>query len=266
MGDTRFLAGLILVALAAAFALVALLAGGLSRPGPRRAGLIAGGLPLSLLPPVVAAAYGSWMLERLLSELLQRQPGAAPGALDTLASLWGVQRIAWGATLGLCLLGLLVGMLRFRGARGATGDPTCSLRRALVLLLLPAMALAVVGLAARPLAGALRVTAALVSSEPGDRESEARLESVLHAQGLQARGSGWLGAAARFLARARVIGVFGGATAALVLLGLALPGFILAWRVDFAVPFSVAASALWLLTAAAAALVAFGALDPLRLT
>lgn len=265
MGDTRFLPGLVLVALAAAFALVALLAGGLSRPGRGRAGLIAGGLPLSLLPPVVAAACGSWMLERLLSELLQREPGGGRGALDALASLWAVQRIAWGATLGLCLAGLLVGLLRLRAAPGVPGSHACSLRRALVLLLLPALALTVAGVASRPLAGALRVTAALVSSEPGDREAEARLEAVLHAQGLQARGAGWLGGVSRFLARARVIGVFGGATAALVLLGLALPGFILAWRVEFAGPFSIAASALWLFAAVSAGLAALGVLDPLRL-
>jgi hypothetical protein len=263
MGDASVLPGLALVAIAAGLVLVVLLGIGVARPGPRRAGLVAGGLPLCLLPTVVAAGYGSWKLDRLFGELLQRGPGAARGALEALASLWAVQRIAWGAALGLCLFGLLIGLLRFGGA---SGEAACSRRRAFVLLLLPVLALAVASWSARPLAGALRVSAALISFEPGDREGEARLESVLEGEGLQARGSGSIGAAARFLARTQATGIWGGGLAGTVLLGLALPGFILAWRVRFGGLFAAAASVVWLLAAAGAGLVALGVLDPLRLT
>jgi hypothetical protein len=60
-------------------------------------------------------------------------------------------------------------------------------------------------------------------------------------------------------------GVFGSAAAAVVLLGLALPGFILAWRVRFGATFAALATILWLLAAAGAAVVCFGVVDPLRL-
>ena len=44
-----------------------------------------------------------------------------------------------------------------------------------------------------------------------------------------------------------MVGTFGGATAAVILLGLAAPGAILGWRVRFGIAFVAAAAALWLL-------------------
>jgi hypothetical protein len=62
-----------------------------------------------------------------------------------------------------------------------------------------------------------------------------------------------------------MIGTFGGATAAVILLGLAMPGAILAWRVQFGSSFLAIAAALWLLAAVLGGLVAGGVLDPLWL-
>lgn len=49
-----------------------------------------------------------------------------------------------------------------------------------------------------------------------------------------------------------------------MLVGLALPGFILAWRVRFGMVFSVLSSAVWLLAAVGAGALSLGAFDPLR--
>jgi hypothetical protein len=262
MGDARFLPGLVLVALAAGVVLVGLLASGLSRPGRRRAGLVAGGLPLSLLPPVVATAYASWKVVGLFEGLGQAQTGAARNALEAFASLWMLQRVAWGAFVASCVVGLLLGL--WRSGR-STDELACTVRRGLVLLLLPALGLVVAALATRPLVSALRVSAAVISSDEKDPASRQRSDAVLEAEGLPTRGSASAASTSRFLSRALMTGLFGGAIAAVVLLGLALPGFILAWRVGFGAAFSAAAAIVWLLAAVGAGLVAFGALDPLRL-
>jgi hypothetical protein len=110
----------------------------------------------------------------------------------------------------------------------------------------------------------VRVAAAVLSSDPSDPASRARSNAVLAGEGLSTEGSGSLGATARYLTRTTFIGVFGGATVALVLLGLALPGFILAWRVRFETGFLAVSSALWLVAAAAGILAALGLLKPLR--
>jgi hypothetical protein len=133
-----------------------------------------------------------------------------------------------------------------------------------VLLLLPALALVASTLALRPLVGGLRVAGALMFFSAQAPESQQRVESILAAEGLQSRGSGAIGAAARFVTRAPVSGIFAGATAALVLLGLALPGFVLAWRVRFGTAFSALALLAWIAAATGASLVAFGQLHPVR--
>jgi hypothetical protein len=259
MGDTRLLPGLVLVAVASAVVFLILVVAGFSRPGPRRSGIVAGGLPLCLLPPVLAAAYGSW---QLLGAFAGMAPdAAAPSALAAFDSVWMLQRLAWGAALGLCLVGLLIGLLRFGGS---SDDRACSARRGLVLLLLPALALAASTLALRPLVGSLRVAGALMFLGAAAPENQQRVESILAAEGLQSRGPGALGAASRFVARAPVAGMFAGATAALVLPGLALPGFVLAWRVRFGGAFSALALLAWITAATGAGLVAFGLLHPVR--
>jgi hypothetical protein len=259
MGDTRLLPGLVLVALASAVVFVVLVVVGFSRPGPRRSGIVAGGLPLCLLPPVLAAAYGSWQLLGAFAGMRPEAPGAS--VLAAFDSVWLLQRLAAGAALGLCLVGLLIGLLRFGGS---TGDQACSARRGAVLLLLPVLAFAATALAFRPLVGGLRVAGALMFFSAQAPESQQRVESILAAEGLQSRGSGALGAAARFVTRAPVTGLFAGLTAAVVVLGLALPGFVLAWRVRFGAAFSALALLAWIAAATGAGLVAFGVLHPLR--
>lgn len=129
-----------------------------------------------------------------------------------------------------------------------------------MLILLPVLALLVVSVLARQLGKVVRVSAAVVSPQENDPESKKRADAVLEAEGLPTQG---IAAVSEFLSRALIAGSVGGVTAAVVLMGLALPGFILVWRVRFGAPFVVLASAVWLLAAAGASLVSFGVLDPL---
>lgn len=256
------LTGFLLVAITALAAVVALVAG-LARPAGRRAGLVAGGLPLALLPPVATAGYGSWRLVRQLSGLVQA-PTATGDLTAAFAQAWLLQRVAWGAFAGACLVGLVIGLSSFLGSPGDDGEgPRCSARRALVLLFLPVVALLVAGLAARPLARALRVASAVVSSDRKDPALQKRAEDVLSAEGFAATGSGSIGSISRFVSGNLVLGVLGGVLGTLVLVGLAAPGFVLAWRVGSGPALAAAASALWLVAAAGAALVALGVIDPL---
>jgi hypothetical protein len=250
-----------LVALGALAAAVALVAG-LARPAGRRAGLVAGGLPLSLLPPVATAGYGSWRLVRELSGLVQA-PAEAGDLTAAFERAWLLQRVAWGAFAAACLVGLVIGLSSFLGSPGDDGDgPRCSARRAVVLVFLPVLALLVAGLAARPLARALRVSSAVVSSHPKDPALQKRAEEILAAEGFGA-GSGSIGSLSRFVSGNLVRGVLGGVLGAFVLVGLALPGYVLAWRVRSGPALAAAASALWLVAAAGASLVALGVVDPL---
>ena len=262
MGDARFLPGLVMVAFVAALGLFTLIGVGLSRPGPRRAGLVAGGLPLGLLAPAVATAYASNQLIGLFAGMAESGSGGARPLLEACASLWWLQRVAWAVFAASCILGLLLGLLRF----GSSADDTaCSLRRGAVLLLLPALGLMVATAVTHQLATALRVSAAVVSSDANDPASQRRSDAVLEAAGLPTQGPGSIAATSSFIARATTAGFFGGLTALVVLMGLSLPGFILAWRVRFGAAFSVLSSALWLLAAAGAGLVSIGVFDPLRL-
>jgi hypothetical protein len=261
MADPRYLPGFVLVGLAAAGGLAFLLTAGLSRPGPQRAGLIAGGLPLALLAPALATSYASWQLIGLFSGMaMEPQPGAMRSLLEGLASLWSLVRAAFGAFGVSCVVGLLLGLL------GTSAyDVTCSARRGFVLLLLPLLGLTTACLTVERLATAVRVSAAVISSDEKDPAAKTRSDAILEAAGLPTKGSGSIAATSSYIARALMTGVFGGATAAVVLLGLALPGFVLGWRVRFGGTFAAIATALWLLAAAGAALVGFRVLDPLRL-
>ncbi|MFI4942166.1 MAG: hypothetical protein ACHP85_02815 [Burkholderiales bacterium] len=262
MTDTRFLPGLALVAVVAAAVLVALLALGLMRPGARRAGLVAGGLPLALLPTVAATAYVSWKLIGLFAAMGETGGGTMQQLLDACASLWLIARVGWGAFAVACVLGLLLAFLR---SGPSPGDAACSARRGFVLVLLPVLGLLIASTVTHHVGRALRITAAVVSSVENDPASKKRSDAALAAEGLATEGSGSLAAISGFIAREAMIGTFGGATAAVILLGLAAPGAILAWRVQFGSSFLAIAAALWLLAAALGGLVAGGFLNPLRL-
>jgi hypothetical protein len=257
MSDPRFLGGVVSVALVTVIVLAALLLVGVSRPGPRRAGLVAGGLPLALLPPMTAAAYVSWKLVGLFSGAAKAGGGGTRMLSDACGSLELLLRLAWGGFSAACVLGLVLGLVR---SGRSTKDITCTARRGAVLVLLPVLGLLVAGTLTRAVASALRVTAAVAASDVGDPESRARADAVLAAADLPTRGSGSIGATARYLARAMMLGTFGGITAVHVLLGLALPGFILAWRVRFGVVFQAFASTAWLLAAILGGAMGFGVL------
>ena len=132
-----------------------------------------------------------------------------------------------------------------------------------MLALLPFLGLLVAAAVASPVASALRVTAAVLSSERSDPESERRSDAVLASEGLPTKGSGSIGDISRFIARGAMVGTFGGALAAVVLLGLALPGGVLAGRVSFGGAFVALSSLLWLLGLAVGCLLAAGMWNPL---
>ncbi len=258
MADARVLPGLVLVAVLAAVVLAVLAVLAVAWPGRRRAGLVAACLPLALIPPVAATAFVSWQLVRLFASMAESQ-----GPLQLVAAcsaLWLVERVAWAAFAAACALGLLLGLVR----TGAADGVSCSGRRGFVLLLLPLLGLLAAASVARPVASALRVTAAVVSSDERDPESKLRTDAVLAAEGLATRGSGSIGDISRLVARGAMVGTFGSALAAVVLLGLAVPGAILAGRVSFGGSFLALASLLWLLGAAVGGLLATGIVNPLR--
>ncbi|HEX9188752.1 MAG TPA: hypothetical protein VGB87_16850, partial [Vicinamibacteria bacterium] len=156
MVDPRFLPGFVLVGIVAAVTLAGLVAIGASRPGPRRAGLVAGGLPLALLAPVVATSYSSWKLVGLFSGMALEQPtGAMRTLLEGFASLWFLQRAGWGAFCALCIVGVLLGLLR---SGTSADDVACSTRRGFTLLLLPVLGLAAASVTTERLATAVRVS------------------------------------------------------------------------------------------------------------
>lgn len=259
MLDPQVLPGLVLVGVVEAVVLVTLLAVGFSRPGSRRAGLVAGGIPLALLPPAVATAYASWKLLDVFSGMAQAQTGGMHLVLEACSSLWRLERLAFGAFAVSCVCGLVLGLLRF-------GPPTdeahCSVRRGLVLVLLPLLGLVLVGGFGLQLGRALRVSVAVVSPQESDPESKGRAAAILEAEGLEPER---VGPISEFIGRALLGGTFGGFATLAVLMGLALPGFILAWRIDFGAAFTALATGLWLVAAVGASLLAIGMLDPLRL-
>jgi hypothetical protein len=261
MGDPRFVPGFVLVVLVTAAVLACLVAVGLSRPAASRAGLVAGGLPLALLAPVAASGFISGKVGGLFGGVAEFGPGGAQPLLYAAGLLWQLQRVAWAAFAAVCLVGLALGLMR---SSGPAFDAASSARRSLLLLALPCLGLVVATAVTQRVAGGVRVAAAVLSSDPSDPASGARSDAVLAGEGLSTEGAGSLGATARYLTRTTFIGVFGGATVALVLLGLALPGFILAWRVRFGTGFLAVSSALWLVAAAAGILAALGLVKPLR--
>jgi hypothetical protein len=254
MADPRFLAGFVAVALAILIVLAALLLAGTWRAGARRPGLVAFGLPLALVPPVLAAAYAARKLLGLFSGFAESGDGGSMRLLDACASLGALQRLAWGGFVAACALGLLLSLLP--ASRAEHQGEACSVRRAALLALLPLLGPLVALPVTLGVARALRVTAAVTSSieDPAGRE---RTDAVLEAAGFSSSGSGSIGAISRFIARATLVGSFGGATAVVVLLGLALPGLILAWRVRFDGTFRAAASVAWLLAAVMGTVVGF---------
>jgi hypothetical protein len=262
MADSQFLIGYALVGLTSTVILATLLAAGLMRPGPRRAGLVAGGLPLALLVPVLATIWAAFKLIGAFSGFADPH-GGVQTVMEACASLWLLLRVAWGGAAVVCLFGLLLGLARFGGRRDA---PPCSVRRGLVLLLLPLLGLVTAGVHTQQLARGLRVSVAVTAPGEDDPEGQRASEAILAAEGLRARGSSGIAEVSSFITRSMLFGSGGGFVALVVLLGLASTGFILAWRVRIDGKLLLAASAVWGLAIVSAGLVALGVFDPLRLS
>lgn len=256
--DSSFAFALAPVVTAAAAASLALVGAAVARPGLRRAGLIATGLPLALVPAVLASAYAAGRVRGHFGGQLHFESRAE--FLVAWAPTWQLQRLAWGACAALCLLGLALALASARRPADGAG---CSTRRAVVLMLLPLLALLLAGALTREVGKLLRVTTAVV---PAEREGPDRWEHVdaaLEAEGFRMTGRGAHGRVASFLDQRSLAAMFGGAAALPVLLGLALTGTILAWRAGPAPPFPLVAAALWLVGAGVGGLLAAGLGSPL---
>jgi hypothetical protein len=256
---TELLAGFLVVAATTAAVLTTLVLAAWSCPAATRPGLVAGGLPLGLLPPLVATAFVAAKTGGLLGGLREFGPGGPIAGVT--ASLWQLQALGWAGFVATCVTGAALALSR---SRTSDGFEASSARRGLVLLLLPVLALSASALLTQRVAKGTRCGALVLAStgdEPGARE---RNEAALESEGFAMNRSGSLGRLARYLSRTTLVGTFGGATLAIVLLGLAAPGFVLAWGSRFGAGFRSAATALWLLAGAFGAFAGLGLLGPFR--
>lgn len=256
--DSSFAFALAPVVTAAAAAALALVAAAVARPGLRRAGLIATGFPLALVPAVLASAYAAGRVRGYFGGLLHFDGKAE--FLAACAPIWQLQRLAWGAFAALCLTGLALGLVSARRTADGAG---CSTRRSVVLMLLPLLALLLSGTLTREVGKLLRVTTAVVPAEGEGPDRWQHVDAALEAEGFRMKGRGALGRVASFLDQRSLAAMFGGAAALPVLLGLALTGTILAWRAGPPPPFAFVAAALWLVGAAVGGLLAAGLGSPL---
>ena len=258
VSNTEILPGLVVVAAAAVAVLVTLLVAGLSRPAAARAGMVAGGVPLALLPPLAASAFVAAKTGGMLGGLQDFGPTGQVQAVT--ASLWQLQSLAWAAFALSCLVGLALG---FVSAFDKEPGDASSARRGIALVLLPLLGLLLTALVTQRVAKGTRIGAIGLSSM-GDPSARERGDAALAAEGFSTDGSGDLGRLARFLSRTTLVGTVGGAVVATVLMGLGVPGFILAWRVSFGAAFRAAAAAVWLIGAVFGVLVSLGLLPAFR--
>ena len=258
VSNTEVLAGFAVVAATAAAVLVTLLVAGLSRSAAGRAGMVAGGLPLALLPPLAASAFVAAKIGGMLGGLQDFGPTGQVQAVT--ASLWRLQSLAWAALALSCLVGLVLGFVR---ARGGEAVEASSARRGAVLVLLPLLGLLLATVVTHRVAKGTRV-ATIGLSSLSDSSTHDSVNAALEAEGFSMETPGSLGRLARYMSRTTLVGAFGGAFVATVLLGLAVPGFILAWRVRFGAWFRAAAAAVWLIGAVFGVLASLGLLSPFR--
>lgn len=255
------------------FVMAALTAGGLLlvggvvglffvHSGPRRAGLVAAALPLALILPTLAVCYGSFSLINAFSGMAVSGGDASAVITAQSRHVWTTVRGAAGIVAMVALLALVLGLVP---ARERPGGAACSLRRALVLLVLPLCALALsVGLT-RQLRSAVRI-AQVVVMPANDDAGKAAVERLLASEGLGGlTGIGSIAAISDSIALRSTLGSVGALPVLVVLIGLSLTGALLAAPVRMGGGFVAAASLLWLLVALAASAIAAGLGDPLRL-
>lgn len=242
----------------AAVALVVLLAALLAvafQQGQRRAALVAGLAPAALIPAVVAVALGAYQLTGLFAGLAASGGGSAP-VLAGAAEIWRTARLGFGLAALVGLVGLLGGLLRFGSTPASV--PACSARRAAVLSLLPLLAWLVAGLQARELRVTLAIAQAVVADTGDDPARKAAVERFLEAQDLGGRGSAGIAAISERIARGIALASLGGGLLAVILLGLAVTGTILAWPVRVGPLFVGVSSGFWFLSTLAAVALALG--------
>jgi hypothetical protein len=245
-----------IVGVAALIVFVVLAALNFSRKGSTRTALVAVLLPLAMLPPVLALAIASFQTSNLLSSLATSEGFNGQELSTACRAVWLVPRLAFGLTALLAGAGLLAGLLRFGPVASDARD--LSLRRATVLCLLPVLGLGITGVLAHELRDGLGVSLAVLANTKDDAARRSRVERYLDDAGLGHTGSGSIAAISMRITGALQVALIGGGAAVVVLLGLALTGLILAWRVRTGVLFAAASSLLWLAPLAIGALLALG--------
>lgn len=235
----------------------------LTHRGRQRAAIIACALPLGLVPLALTVSYGSHALINTFSGMALSGTGGMAAVTGECQRVWALVRMGSGAFVAVAAVAALLGVLPL----GSHADaPACSGRRGLVLLLLPLCgALLAAGLAMQ-LRSAVRVANAVVIDDKNDAARRALVEAVLASEGLGgATGGGGIAAISQHIARRVTVGMVGGLTLAVVLVGLSLTGALIAAPVRVSAAFVASASALWLSAILTAGMVAAGAGHPLRL-
>ncbi len=239
--------GLVLLVLLATVALLLL------QKGPRRPALVAPLVPLLALPMLLALALGSFRLVDAFASVALAGSGQIASILAVFREIWFLTRSAAASLALLGLVGLTFGLVR-----GVAEDraPECSPLRATALLALPAAGLVLLALVVREERTALHVARIVVENKTPANEA------AFAAYGF-GEGSEAIAAVSRRIARAAALGSLGSILAAVILLGLAVTGGLLAWPVRVGKGFTAASSAIWFAVVATGAALAAGLYSPL---
>jgi hypothetical protein len=227
--------------------------------GRLRAGLVLSALPLVLVLPAAAVAFGGFSLINTFSGMAVSGTGGEATVLAACARLWTLVRVAAGGVALLSLFFLPLGLVPFGAPRDAV--PALSARRAVVLSVLPLCACLLVGAQVAQMRSALRVSAAVVRTPASDAE-RAAARDVMRSEGLPGEGSAGIAETSNLISIRTILAGLGGIVVLVVLPGLALTGLFLAAPVRVGTAFVVAASLSWLAVAAVSAAVALGAFLP----
>jgi hypothetical protein len=224
----------------------------LLQKGSRRAALVAPLAPLMALPTLLAVALGSWKILDAIASMAMA--GSEGGAAFVVAGheIWLLTRSGGATVAVLGMTGLIGGLIR-TGADDPA--PECSPLRAVMLLLLPAAALLLLAGVVREERTALHVVRIVAEDRSPTNEA------ALAAYGF-GEGSGSLAAISRRVARATTLGSIGSILAAVILLGLAVTGGLLAWPVRVGLSFTAASALIWVAVVATGAAVAAGVYSP----
>jgi hypothetical protein len=224
----------------------------LLQKGPRRPALVAPLVPLVGVPMLLAVSLGSFRLINAFASLSLGGTGGSALVLAAGRDIWSLTRIAGGGVAALGAVGLAMGLIR---GGGEDRSAACSPSRALALLVLPAAALVLLAGLVREERTALHIARLVVE------DKSAANDAAFAAYGF-GEGSGAIAAVSSRIARATVLGSVGGIVAAVILLGLALTGGLLAWPARVGRVFTAASIAIWIAVVAAGAALAAGLYSP----